>query len=149
VMHIGDDRIRMLSAQKLRCEYEVLEFCDGEGIEDFAMRLSRIVNQLAVLGDPEPDDKVVLKFLRIAHPRFKQPMISIETLLDVSTLSLEDVTSRLWSAEEDGVAPPVVEGKLYLIKEEWVEHIKKKDGDAGHGGSSSSDSPGRGGGCRG
>jgi hypothetical protein len=50
----------------------MLEFHDGEGVEDFTMWLSGIVNQLAMLGDPEPDDEVVLKFLRIACPRFKQ-----------------------------------------------------------------------------
>jgi hypothetical protein len=49
----------------------VLKFHDREGIEDFAMQLSGIVNQLVVLGDPEPEDMVVLKFLRIARPRFK------------------------------------------------------------------------------
>jgi hypothetical protein len=100
-MRVGDDCIRTVSAQKLRCEYEVLDFHDGKGVEDFAMRLSGIVNQLAVLGDPEPDDKVILKLLRIVLPRYKQLIISIETLLDVSTLSLEEVTGRLRSAEED------------------------------------------------
>jgi hypothetical protein len=69
------------------------------------MRLTGMVNQLIVLGDPEPDDKVILKFLCIACPRFKQLVISIETLLDVSTLSLEEVTDQLRSAEEDGVVP--------------------------------------------
>jgi hypothetical protein len=68
VMRIGDDRIRKASAQKVRREYEVLDFHDGEGVEDFAMRLSGMVNQLTVLGDAEPDDKVMLKFLRIPVP---------------------------------------------------------------------------------
>jgi hypothetical protein len=71
-MRVGDDRIRKASAQKVRCEYELLAFRDGEGIEDFAMRLVGIVHQLATLGDPEPDDKVVLKYLRITRPRYKQ-----------------------------------------------------------------------------
>jgi hypothetical protein len=44
------------------------------------------------LGDPEDDERVVLKYLRIARPKFKQHVISIETLLDVSTLSIEEVT---------------------------------------------------------
>jgi hypothetical protein len=30
------------------------------------MRLSGIINQLAILGDPKSDDKVVLKLFRIA-----------------------------------------------------------------------------------
>jgi hypothetical protein len=67
-------------------------FCNGQGVEDFAMWLAGIVNQLAMLGDPEPDDKVVLKYLRIAKPRYKQLVLSIETILDVSTLSIEEVT---------------------------------------------------------
>jgi predicted RNase H-like nuclease len=93
-MRICDDRIRKASAQKVRREYEVLDFLDG-GVEDFAMQLMGMVNQLAVLGDPELDDKVILKFLRIARPRFKQLVISIETLLDVSTLTVEKVTGQL------------------------------------------------------
>jgi hypothetical protein len=127
-------------------EYEVLEFCGGEGIEDFAMRLTGMVNQLVMLGDLEPDDTVILKFLCITRPRFKQLVISIETLLDVSTLSLEEVTDRLRSAEEDGVAPLVAEGKIYLTEQEWVERSKKKDVD---GGSSSGGGHGRGGSGRG
>jgi hypothetical protein len=78
------------------------------------MRLTGMVNQLAVLGDLKSDDTVVLKFLRITHPRFKQLVISIVTLLDVPTLTLEVATGRLWSAEEYGVAPPATDGKLYL-----------------------------------
>jgi hypothetical protein len=79
----------------VRREYKVLEFHDEEGIEDFTMGLSGVVNQLTVLGDPKPDNKVALKFLRIARPRLKQLLISIETLLVVSTVTLEEVTSRL------------------------------------------------------
>jgi hypothetical protein len=127
-MRIGDDRVRMASAQKVRREYEMLALHDGECIEDFAMRLAGIVNQLATLGDPEPDDKVVLKYLRIAHPRYKQLVLSIETLLDVSTLSIEEVTGHLKTAEEDTIESSVTEGKLLLTEEEWAEKNKKKEG---------------------
>jgi hypothetical protein len=40
---------------------------------------------MATLGDPKPHDKVALMYLRIASPRYKQLVLSIETLLDVST----------------------------------------------------------------
>jgi hypothetical protein len=135
-MWIRDDRIRKASAQRLRREYEMLAFRDGEGIEDFTMRLAGIVNQLATLGDPEPDDKVVLKYLRIARPRYKQLVLSIETLLNVSTLSIEEVTGRLKAAEDDAVESSIAEGKLLLSEEEWVERSKKKEtGDGSRGGS--------------
>jgi hypothetical protein len=96
----------------------MLAFCDGECMEDFTMQLAGIVNQLATLGDPEDDEKVVLKYIRITRPKFKQLVILIETLLDVSTLSIEEVTGRLKEAEDDGVEVPAVEGKLLLIEEE-------------------------------
>jgi hypothetical protein len=130
-MRIGNERVKVASAQKLRCEYETLAFHDGEGVEDFAMRLADIVNQLATLGDPELDDKVVLKYLCIARPKYKQLVLSIETLLDLSTLTIEEVTRRLKAVEDDGDEPPTVEGKLLLTEEEWRERNKKKEADDG------------------
>ena len=44
VMKIGDDRIRKTSAQRLRHQYEELALRDGEGVEDFALHLTGIVN---------------------------------------------------------------------------------------------------------
>jgi transposase InsO family protein len=143
-MRVGDERIRKASAQKVRREYELLALRDGEGIEDFAMRLAGIVHQLATLGDPEPDDKVVLKYLRIARSRYKQLVLSIETLLDVSTLSIEEVTGRLKAAEDDAVETPVVEGKLLLTEEEWRDRSKKKEAADGSHGGSGGDRGGRG-----
>ncbi|WVZ49093.1 hypothetical protein U9M48_000474 [Paspalum notatum var. saurae] len=133
-MRIGDDRIKKASAQKAQREYELLAFRDGESVEDFAMRLTGIVNQLAILGDPEPDKKVVEKYLRIAKPRFKQLVLSIETLLDISALSLEEVTGRLKAAEDDEPPPPPsAGGKLYLTEEQWLERHKKKEQEEGRG----------------
>ena len=81
---IGDDRVRKATAQNLRAEYESIALRDREPIEDFALRMTGIVQRLATLGDPEPDDKVVAKYLRVVCPCYKQLVISIETLLDIS-----------------------------------------------------------------
>jgi hypothetical protein len=100
------------------------------------MRLAGTVHQLATLGDPEPDDKVVLKYLCIARPRYKQLVVSIETLLDVSTLSIKEVTDRLKAAEDDVVETLDVEGKLLLTEEEWVDKNKNKEVEGSRAGSS-------------
>lgn len=71
-------RVGKPSAQKLRSEYEALAFRDGVSVEDFAMRLNTIVTQLSTLGDPEPDDKVVEKYLCVARPRFSQLALSMK-----------------------------------------------------------------------
>jgi hypothetical protein len=137
-MRIGDERIRKASAQKVRHDYETLAFRDGESVEDFALRLSGMVSQLAILGDPEPEEKVVQKYLRMARPRFKQLIISIETLLDTSTLSVEEITGRLKSAKDDPETPSGQSfGKLYVTEEEWIERYKKKEQGGGRGGSNS------------
>jgi hypothetical protein len=79
---IGDDRVRRATAQALRSEYENIKLRADERIEDFALRLTNLTQRMAALGDPESDDRVVSKYLRAARPRYKQLVISIETLLD-------------------------------------------------------------------
>ena len=56
---------------------------------------------LAILGDLEPEPKVVAKYHRVARPRYKQLVVSIETLLDIDTLFVEEVTGRLKAATDD------------------------------------------------
>jgi len=99
---------------------------NGEPIEDFALCLMGIIQRLATLGD----QKVVTKYLRVVRLRYKykQLVISIETLLDIYQLSIEEVTGRLKVA--DDVEPPTLltaGGKLLLTEEQWVERYKKKD----------------------
>jgi hypothetical protein len=119
--------MRKASTQRVRHEYEMLNFHDGESVEEFAMRLFKIVHQLTTLGDPKSDDMVVLKYLCIGWYRFKQLVLSIETMLNVSTLSIEEVMSCLKGAEDDVVEVLAGEGWLLLTKEEWAEMNKKKD----------------------
>jgi uncharacterized membrane protein YgcG len=117
------------------------------------MWLTSLTNQLATLGDPEADDKVVAKYLCVARPRYRQLVVSIETMLDISTLLVEEVTARLKAVEADGVVVANQDGgdKLYLIEEEWLEHFKQKESEGGHrsGGSRGGGSGGGGSGSRG
>ena len=100
-----------------------------------------------MLGDPEPESKVVAKYLHVARSRFKQLVISIETLLDISKLSIEEVTGRLKVA--DDVEPPTPQtaaGKLLLTEEQWIERYKQKGQESSRCGSESN-GRGRGHGC--
>jgi hypothetical protein len=47
-------------------------------------------------------------------------VLSIETLLDVSTLSLEEVTGCLKVVDDDNGESSDAEGKLLLTEEEWA-----------------------------
>ena len=152
-MRVGDERVRKSTAQNLRTEYEQIAFRDGESIEDFALRLSNIVQRLAILGDLEPEAKVVAKYLRVARPRYRQLVVSIETLLDIDTLSVEEVTGRLKAATDDEPAPAqTIGGKLYLTEEEWEARRRRREAEnqnSGASGSSGRRGRGRGRGGRG
>ena len=98
------------------------------------LRLSNLVQWLAILGDPESEPKVVAKYLRVARPRYKQLVVSIETLLDIDTLSIEEVTGRLKAATDDEPTPAqTVTGELLLTEEHWLERYKKRDRGKGRG----------------
>jgi hypothetical protein len=49
-------------------------------------------------------------------------------LLDVSTLSIEEITSWLVASEDDLDPHPSIHagGKLYLTEEKWLERYKQK-----------------------
>lgn len=77
-----------------------LKFRDGETVDDFGIRINRIANQLAVLRDAVREEEVVRKFLQALPPKFEQIASSIETLLDLGDLSMEELIGRLKATEE-------------------------------------------------
>jgi hypothetical protein len=56
--------------------------------------------QLTMLGEEVKDGDIIMKMIRSLPPRFKQITIAIKTLLNMSTMSVVDLTERLKEAEE-------------------------------------------------
>ncbi|XP_066320518.1 uncharacterized protein [Miscanthus floridulus] len=105
-----------------------------------AIRTMRIGDdrRLAILGDLEPESKVVAKYLRVARPRYKQLVISIETLLDINELTIEEVTGRLKVADEGhdtGGGAGSSTARLNHTKDELVERVVSRLQVSGGGGS--------------
>jgi hypothetical protein len=155
-MRVGDDHVMKATTQQLCRKFDLTMFDDGETVEDYALRLSGMAVHLTTLGEELKDGEIVAKMLRSLPPCFKQITIVIKTLLDVSTMSVADLTRRLKDVEEAFKELPTSlqqDGKLYLTEEEWDTRKKKREvenhsgsgvrgGGAGkgrgHGGSSSS-----------
>jgi hypothetical protein len=75
-------------------------FDDSETLEDYTLRLRGIAVHLATLGEEVKDNEIIVNMLWPLPPRFKQIMIEIKTLLDVSTISIADLIGQLKEAEE-------------------------------------------------
>ena len=99
-MRVGDTRVREAKATTLKKQYEAIKFGDDENIDDFAMRLSSLVSQLGVLGATITEPDTIRKFLSVVPTRFSQMACSIETLLDLDKLPMEELIGRLKTAEE-------------------------------------------------
>ncbi|XP_066320170.1 uncharacterized protein [Miscanthus floridulus] len=102
---------------------------DGENAEDFANRITGLANNLRVLGDDMKDVEIVRKMLQVVPEHLAQVAISIETLLDLNDLSVEEVTGRLRAVEQRRQASPVTDnqGRLLLYEEEWMARLKLRD----------------------
>jgi hypothetical protein len=71
----------------------------------------------------------VLKILRSAPAKYQQMVVAICTLIDVSTLSVVEMTGQLKASEDlfdDAPAALHHDGRLYMMAEEWELRRKKR-----------------------
>ncbi|XP_072151720.1 uncharacterized protein [Setaria viridis] len=120
-MCIGDDRVKKSTAQQLRHQFYLVTCKETESVEDYALHLNGMTANLSTLGEPVEQVKIVEKMLRSMPACFKQIILAIQTLLDPTTLTVDELTWHLKAAEEAFEPPPPqmqLDGKLYLMKEE-------------------------------
>jgi hypothetical protein len=142
--HLGSDRARMATTQRVRWQYKSIAFHDGESLDDFALRLTKMVHEMEILGDPEELRKVVAKYLWVVPKKYTPIVVSIESVLNISTMSIDEIIGWLRVVEGRGDEEdegPVVGGKLLHTEEQWQAHMKEKQ----QGESSSKASSGKGG----
>jgi hypothetical protein len=124
VARIGSGRAHKTTLQALLKEWEKLAFKPGEDVGDFALRLNTLQQKMLQFGDDTyGEERVVEKLFRCIPEKYKQIARSIESLLDLSTISIEEVIGRLKVI--DGDEPQPLSGsitigeKLHLTREQW------------------------------
>jgi hypothetical protein len=121
---IGRDRAHKTTLQALRKEWENLSFKPGEDVDDFTLRLNTLQQKMVQFGDDTyGEERAVEKLFRCIPKKYKQIARSIESLLDLSTMSIEEAIGRFKVVDGDEPQPlsgPItVGGKLHLTREQW------------------------------
>ncbi|KAK1648209.1 hypothetical protein QYE76_066014 [Lolium multiflorum] len=101
----------------------------GEDVDDFALRLNTLLQKIVQFGDDAyNEERAVEKLFCCVPEKYKKMARSIEFLLDISTMTIEEAIGRLKVVDTDELqsssGPITTGGKLLLTRERW---------DAGHG----------------
>ena len=110
--------------QALRKDWENLAFKPGEDVDDFALRLNTLLQKMVTFGDDTyEEERAVEKLFWCVPERYRQNARSIESLLDLSTMTIEEAIGRLKVGDSDEPQPPSggisIGGKLHLTQEQW------------------------------
>jgi hypothetical protein len=123
-VRIGSDRARKTTLQALRKEWENLAFKPGEDIDDFTLCLNTLQQKMMQFSDNTyGEERVVEKLFRCIPEKYKQIARSIKSLLDLSTMLIEEAIGHLNVVDGDEPHPlsgPItIDGKLHLTQEQW------------------------------
>jgi hypothetical protein len=119
---ISSDSARTTTLQALRKDWENLTFNPGEDVDDFTLRINTLQQKMVQFGDETYSKERAIKKLFWCIPeKYKQIARSIESLLDLSTMSIEEAIGRLKVVDGDAPQPlsgPItIDGKIHLTRE--------------------------------
>ncbi|KAL8088049.1 hypothetical protein AgCh_037986 [Apium graveolens] len=125
MMCLSAERVKKEKVQTLKADFESLKMNNGEPLDDFYLKLNRLVANIRALGESVEESYVVKKLLRAVPAKFLQIASTIEQFGDLDTMSIEEAIRSLKAHEErfKGQEEPVG-GQLLLTEEEWVKKEK-------------------------
>lgn len=92
---MGTERIRESRAQTFHLQYEKIYLKSGESIDNFGMRLSSLIYEFDTFDVKIDEKRAVLKFLCVGPRRYKQLAWSIESLVNLNPLTVDELIGRL------------------------------------------------------
>ncbi|KAL6607829.1 hypothetical protein ACP70R_040892 [Stipagrostis hirtigluma subsp. patula] len=136
-MHIGEDRVKKARVQTLKRELDGLYMGESEKINEFALKVTTIVNEIRTLGTKMEETTVVEKLLHAVPDKFLPIISTIEQWGDVTTMSVPETIGRLRAFEESSKGrrrDKDGEPQLLLTREEWeAQAAEEKKNNVGSG----------------
>lgn len=125
----GDDKVKNVKLQTLRCEFDNLRMKETETVEDYYNRVVLVTNQLRLNGEIIDDRKTIEKILRSLTRKFECVVVAIEESKDMATFSLENLIGTLQSHElrMGQYEEPSVENNFQLLSSTQIGFKEKKE----------------------
>jgi hypothetical protein len=121
---IGSDHARQSTLQTLRKEWKNLAFKPGEDIDDIALRLNTLMQKLVQFDDGTYDEERAIE---------EQMACRVESLIDSSTMTIEEAIGCLKVVDADEPQPPsgpvTIGGRLHFAGKQW--EVYRGDGEKG------------------
>jgi len=96
----GDEKSRKMQVLNLRRQFEGLKMKETETIKDFSSQISKLVNQVRLLGEDFPESRIVEKVLVSLPEKFEHKICSLEDSKDFSEMSLQELVNALQVVEQ-------------------------------------------------
>jgi hypothetical protein len=125
---LGDDRIKDVRVQTLKSEFDRLQMKDIESVDNFALRMTTITNEIRLLGEKFEKSNAARKFLQVVPSKFLEIASFIEQFVDLKTITMEEVTGRLKAHKERlrRSSDEKDDRQFLLTRSEWMAEGAKR-----------------------
>jgi hypothetical protein len=134
--NMGEERVKKARVQTLKRELDGTYMGDSEKIDDFALKVTTILNEIRSLGTKVEENTVIEKLLHSVPDKFRPLISTIEQWGDVSEMSVTEMIGRLRAFEEsskgrrrDKEGEPqmlFVDGEPRLTRAEWEAKVAEE-----------------------
>lgn len=134
MMYVSTDRIKEARMQTLKSEFEGFLMKKTESVDNFAVRLTTLVNQIRGLSDMMEENYAVKKLLCAVLSKYLQIVSIIEQFGDLKTMMMKEAIGRIKAYKERlrGMSGNNDDKHLLLTCAEWeAQSMKNRDGELG------------------
>lgn len=90
-MLMGANKVKTARVQTLKVDFELLSMKEAETIDEFHMKVNKVVSNIRSLDDIVKEDYVVKKLLRAVPSKFVKIAYLIEQFTDLDNMSFEEI----------------------------------------------------------